>query len=942
MSDDIEVEIAAGWDFQTELLNFLPQLQRQALALTRNKTAADDLVQDALVNAIRAQSSFKPGTNFPAWMHTILRNRFISIRRKTRETTDIADIAPHFLAQQPGQEDHLRITELERGLKLLPEHQREALMAFVLRGESYGDYASQNGIALNTAKAHVHRARRALAHYMEKGRLPKEFPGIKVALGINAIQNILYGVGSEQPHVEALHPPAEESETNPGISGDVELKQPSALSSIENQDHLLPPSAGASADNGQALPLPHVIFSERQVGQLGPEISLKEERMRVSSIQGYEFLTDYLPEVKDALLSMEINTVNQLASALQAIDPKAAKLKSWTVYVGQFLHGNMLEWPKHGLLTERLPRLLVQLVQSHDQYRDHSCTMLFAKVLAAIPEEAQEYWQLAFNVNESESIKRRPNPSRPISPRDPQAKPPLKVVPANLVEPLALQDLIESALNFDAIYGPMAKIMFGLYGLREGGNPLDWQKFVIAQVAQLSPEIQSWWRQTMAMQPAGLNLGPVLLDKAGPSQRAGTSQTPTYNTAAERPAPVVGAPDGESLFELLGDVHAAGQHVIADSGQGQVPLIEPGDVAAASVERPPTDDGAHQIAETGDAGGNQQGQGPAAAIPNDVLDKPSSDPQLQALSDAFPAVGQLLTERKLLSVSALWDAIPGDYRGQRENFEHGLAELLDNAQPFLAQPADRLKPIAALIGLALSPTQPIKELWAGNSVMITRPRQPSQFAALVDLLSQGCVSLLSTREQRALTPDQGQFSITRIKELLSSKIANVPKAEKAAKLNNMMAYFSGKISPFKGGKLDSNFIELVDLLSIESTKLVEALPVLKDQLLYSDLVRTSFPNLAMLMMGSQAFTLSLVIERRSKITTNNQAEQILRALTVNDVSPDDLHHPDGEVAAMLGQAFHVVPRDIFARNILHYDPPGARTHGRKPLADHTTGAQSPK
>src|SRR5947208_1172806 len=59
-------------DFHTNLVAVLPKLRIQALALTRNRAAADDLVQDTAMNALAAQDSFTPGTNFRAWIHRIL------------------------------------------------------------------------------------------------------------------------------------------------------------------------------------------------------------------------------------------------------------------------------------------------------------------------------------------------------------------------------------------------------------------------------------------------------------------------------------------------------------------------------------------------------------------------------------------------------------------------------------------------------------------------------------------------------------------------------------------------------------------------------------------------------------------------------------------------------------------------------------------------------
>ena len=78
--------------FHDQVIAILPKLRVQALALTRNRASAEDLVQDAVCNALSASNSFIPGTNFAAWMHRILRNRFISNLRKRRDTTDIDDV----------------------------------------------------------------------------------------------------------------------------------------------------------------------------------------------------------------------------------------------------------------------------------------------------------------------------------------------------------------------------------------------------------------------------------------------------------------------------------------------------------------------------------------------------------------------------------------------------------------------------------------------------------------------------------------------------------------------------------------------------------------------------------------------------------------------------------------------------------------------------------
>ena len=149
-------------DFHDQVIALLPKLRVQALALTRNRARAEDLAQDTVCNALRSADSFIPGTNFPAWMHRILRNRFISDIRRRRDTTDVADLPELMFATNASQGDRLALKELGSALNRLPADQRGALVMVVVHGISYEELAKQMGIAVGTAKSRVFRARRQL------------------------------------------------------------------------------------------------------------------------------------------------------------------------------------------------------------------------------------------------------------------------------------------------------------------------------------------------------------------------------------------------------------------------------------------------------------------------------------------------------------------------------------------------------------------------------------------------------------------------------------------------------------------------------------------------------------------------------------------------------------------------------------------------------------
>src|SRR6201988_4188993 len=132
-------------EFHEQLTDFLPKMRVWALALTRNRAAADDLAQDVATKALVAKDCFVPGTNFSAWVHRIMINHFISSVRGKREFTDTENMPDVPLAA--AHEDRTALRELGWPLDRLPPDQREALLMVVLQERSYEDAAEQTGCA---------------------------------------------------------------------------------------------------------------------------------------------------------------------------------------------------------------------------------------------------------------------------------------------------------------------------------------------------------------------------------------------------------------------------------------------------------------------------------------------------------------------------------------------------------------------------------------------------------------------------------------------------------------------------------------------------------------------------------------------------------------------------------------------------------------------------
>jgi RNA polymerase sigma-70 factor (ECF subfamily) len=149
-------------DFHIDLTALLPRLRVYALSLTRDRDRADDLVQETVVKSLAGQHSFRPGTNFAAWLFRIQRNEFISGLRRQRPTVPLDDAIANALSHAPAQESGLIMREFTAAFRHLASCQREALLLSVLEGWSYQHIAELAGVSIGTVKSRVSRGRATL------------------------------------------------------------------------------------------------------------------------------------------------------------------------------------------------------------------------------------------------------------------------------------------------------------------------------------------------------------------------------------------------------------------------------------------------------------------------------------------------------------------------------------------------------------------------------------------------------------------------------------------------------------------------------------------------------------------------------------------------------------------------------------------------------------
>lgn len=155
--------------FDDEVLPHLDLLYRVGLRLTGEPAAAEDLVQDAILKALRGWQSFRPGSNVRAWLVTILRNEYINGWRRTRRAPQQVDPETVSEPADPGNPDpegrffaELVDEEVTAALDALPDEFREVVILSDLEDLPYAEVAEALGIPIGTVKSRLFRGRRIL------------------------------------------------------------------------------------------------------------------------------------------------------------------------------------------------------------------------------------------------------------------------------------------------------------------------------------------------------------------------------------------------------------------------------------------------------------------------------------------------------------------------------------------------------------------------------------------------------------------------------------------------------------------------------------------------------------------------------------------------------------------------------------------------------------
>jgi RNA polymerase sigma-70 factor (ECF subfamily) len=148
--------------FQALCQSLRPDLLRFAFWLARDRALAEDVVQETMIRAWKAQDSLLDEGAAKPWFLTIIRREYArSFERKRFVTVDVEEL---IAKEEPmlAAADEQELMELRSAMFKLPDEYREPLVMQVLMGYSTAEIAAELELSNAAVLTRLFRARKQL------------------------------------------------------------------------------------------------------------------------------------------------------------------------------------------------------------------------------------------------------------------------------------------------------------------------------------------------------------------------------------------------------------------------------------------------------------------------------------------------------------------------------------------------------------------------------------------------------------------------------------------------------------------------------------------------------------------------------------------------------------------------------------------------------------
>jgi RNA polymerase sigma factor (sigma-70 family) len=160
----------------SELYNkYAKAMFNTSLRIVNNVGDAEDVLQDAFVDAFKHLKDFRYNSTFGAWLKRIVINKSISLLRKKKlqlvdiESTQVADRSEYEAVDEVAFQ--YKVDEVRKAIQKLPDGYRAVVSLYLLEEIPQEEIGNMLGISHNTVRTQYHRAKQKLMGILKEGGL---------------------------------------------------------------------------------------------------------------------------------------------------------------------------------------------------------------------------------------------------------------------------------------------------------------------------------------------------------------------------------------------------------------------------------------------------------------------------------------------------------------------------------------------------------------------------------------------------------------------------------------------------------------------------------------------------------------------------------------------------------------------------------------------------
>jgi RNA polymerase sigma-70 factor (ECF subfamily) len=181
---------STGHDFESAALPHLDQLFRTAVRVLRDRTDAEDIVQETYFQALRSFHRFEPGTNCKAWLfkimfHVIHHHRRKAYRQSMRLAGETERPLEELAVYEPPVPRDLADEEVLAALDRVPVHYRAVVLLVDVEELAYKEAAAALGLPIGTVMSRLSRGRKFLR--TELGQFAEGY-GIGLTVNVEGVR----------------------------------------------------------------------------------------------------------------------------------------------------------------------------------------------------------------------------------------------------------------------------------------------------------------------------------------------------------------------------------------------------------------------------------------------------------------------------------------------------------------------------------------------------------------------------------------------------------------------------------------------------------------------------------------------------------------------------------------------------------------------------------